>query len=73
MGHLEEAAQTYMEHFKDSISYSLRSIKATFYFFVHAISPDTFTKKGSDEIFELNDVLKEKLKKPPPREIVELN
>lgn len=48
--HATVKAQTYFEHFKDSIQCSWRSMKASFYFLVHAFSPDNCTTSGSKDI-----------------------
>lgn len=58
--HLDFAGQTYFEHFKDAIKYSYKSLKASFYFFIHALIPDVFTQSGSNCIHNLNDTIKEK-------------
>ena len=42
--HLAFANQTYWQHFMDSIKYSFISLKASFYFFCHAVWPDIFIK-----------------------------
>lgn len=61
--HLEFAGQTYSEHFKDSLKYSCKALKASFYFFIHALIPDVFTQSGSNCIHELSDTIKEKYNK----------
>jgi hypothetical protein len=58
--HLVFANQTYLEHFKDAIRYSFISLKASFFFFCHAVWPDIFTKTGSDTIHELSEKIYEK-------------
>ena len=58
--HLEFAGQTYFEHFKDAMKYSYKSLKASFYFFVHALIPDVFAQSGSKCVHELSDTIKEK-------------
>lgn len=63
INHLNFANQTYFEHFKDSITYCGKSIKASFFFFVHAIWPDLFTQSGSQCIHELSDTIKYKYNK----------
>jgi hypothetical protein len=50
MGHLSDMDVSYTEHFKQSMKYSGRSLKASFYFFIHAIAPDVFKTSGSDTI-----------------------
>jgi len=60
MNHLEYAKQTYFQHFKDAAYYSWTSYKASFYFFLHAISPNHFQKSGSETIKSLNDILIQK-------------
>ena len=59
MSHLKFARQTYLQHLRDSFKYGLKSLKASFLFFVHGIFPEYFTHT-SDLIFELNDIIKEK-------------
>lgn len=61
--HLEIAQQTYIEHFKDAMYYSWVSLKSSFYFFIHALSPNTFQKNGSTNIKFLNDIFIEKFNK----------
>jgi hypothetical protein len=61
--HLIKANQTYFEHFQDSLFYFRKSLKATFYFFVHALYPDLFEFSGSKEIFELHEAIVNKYKK----------
>ena len=48
--HLQELNITYTEHFKNSMSYSIQSLKASFYFFIHAIYPDVYLTNGSNTI-----------------------
>jgi hypothetical protein len=55
--HLEYAQQTYYQHFKDAMYYSSLSLKSSFYFFIHAISPNNFQTNGSDTIKELNGII----------------
>jgi len=58
--HLNINNQTYFQHFKDAIAYSFDSFKCSFYFLIHAIYPDLFITKGSEEITKLNEKIKEK-------------
>ncbi len=51
--HLKFADQTYFEHFKDSFYYGILALKASFYFFAHAVYPDWYTTSGSAEIYNL--------------------
>jgi hypothetical protein len=60
-GHLEEANETYFEHMKSSLGFSLKALKACFYFTFHSIFPNSFTSSGSTEIFELTTILEKKL------------
>jgi hypothetical protein len=53
--HLDVVGKTYTEHFSDSISYSWKCCKSSFYFLVHAIYPDIFKTSGSDTILNLSD------------------
>jgi len=59
--HLEYANQSYFEHFKDSIVYSAKSLKASVFFLIHAFIPNTFQHSGSQTIEELNLILKNKI------------
>lgn len=61
--HLEFANQNYFEHFKDSIFYCGVSLKSAFYFFCHAIWPDSFQQNGSETIHNLSFVISEKYQK----------
>lgn len=63
MRHLQIINQTYCEHFKDSITYGLRSWKASIYFFIHAFFPDFFQFNGSETIFQLYNDLSSKMEK----------
>ena len=45
--------QTYYQHFYQMIIYSSISIKASFYFFLHAIFPNYFTQRGFVTIHSL--------------------
>jgi hypothetical protein len=58
--HLEFANQTYFEHFKDSMYFSFKALKASFCFFIHACYPNSFERTGSNEIFDLNETIKSK-------------
>lgn len=58
--HLEENNQSYLEHFKDSMSYSFTSLKCSGYFFIHAFFPDIFTDNGSSNIENLNSIIRRK-------------
>lgn len=55
--HLQQVNQTYFQHFKHSIYYSGQSLKATFFFLIHAIFPDVFVDNGSTTIAELNTTI----------------
>lgn len=61
--HLEKAKQNYTTHFKESITFSLTALKASFYFFIHCLIPDFYERDGSSLIKELNEILQEKIKK----------
>ena len=61
--HLIFANQSYLEHFKDSISYCGQSLKATTFFFIHAFWPDFYTQAGSNTIHDLSTTIKEKYNK----------
>ena len=53
MQHLQEANQSYFTHWKNSMSYFCKSIKASFFFFVHAFFACLFTHSGSETVAEL--------------------
>ena len=59
--HLSENKQSYCNHFKDSMSYSFQSLKASFYFFIHSLLPGFFCSSGSTTIFALKDSLDQKM------------
>lgn len=61
--HLIFANQSYLEHFKDSIRYCGQSLKATTFFFIHALWPDFYTQAGSNTIHDLSTTIKEKYNK----------
>lgn len=61
--HLAFANQTYWQHFMDSIKYSFISLKASFYFFCHAVWPDIFIKNGSETINALSERIYKKYQK----------
>jgi hypothetical protein len=65
MAHLEDARQTYFQHMKDCLNFSFISLKAMVYFLVHGISPELFVSSGSEQIFELNELLETKLRTSP--------
>jgi hypothetical protein len=58
--HLEFANQSYFEHFKDSMIYCSISLQSAFYFFAHAIWPDSFQQNGSETIHNLSLLIYEK-------------
>ncbi len=55
--HLKEVKQNYIEHFFNAMLYSFLSLKASFYFFIHAIWPDIFQIDGSRQILYLYNKL----------------
>lgn len=57
MTHLEDLNQTYFEHLKDAIGYSIKSFTAGFIFLIHGFFPDILVTNGSDTISELNNIL----------------
>ncbi len=61
--HLKFANQSYFEHFKDSIFYCGVSLKSAFYFFCHAIWPDSFQQNGSQSIHNLSSIIHDKYQK----------
>lgn len=58
--HLYFSNQTYFEHFKDSIKYSLQAFKASVYFLVHAVVPDFCVSDGSNQIHEIELSVRDK-------------
>lgn len=58
--HLYFSNQTYIEHFKDSIKYSIKSFKAGIYFLIHAFVPDLCVSSGSEEIHEIELLVRHK-------------
>lgn len=60
--HLEAVQQTYLEHLSDAWSYSLESIMAAFYFFLHGLCPDMFVNNGSETIARINTTIEVKVK-----------
>lgn len=58
--HLKKNKQTYFEHLGESLSYSGRAFKASFYFFIHAFIPDLFQYNGSATVYSLTDTIKQK-------------
>ena len=52
--HLNEDNKTYYEHFKETMTHSTKSFKASFMFFIHAIWPDVYTESGYSEISDIN-------------------
>lgn len=61
--HLQSVGQAYAEHFSDSMTYSLQSLKSSFYFFCHALYPDCFETSGSRTIAKLNSDIGAKCQK----------
>lgn len=61
--HLKYAKQNYKEHLYDTLYYSFESIKASFIFIIHGFIPCIFTKKGSQIIHNLNEIIIEKKSK----------
>ncbi len=55
--HLQNTEQTYTFHFINSMHYSITSLKASFYFFIHAFYPDFFEFEGSKTIYNLYNKL----------------
>lgn len=56
--HLKNKNISYGKHFKQSMKFSGKSLKASMYFFIHAISPNTFETNGSNVISKLNNNIK---------------
>lgn len=61
--HLESVGQTYTEHLSDSMNYSWKSLKCSFYFFCHGFYPNVFETNGSSTIIELHSVIQDKMDK----------
>lgn len=61
--HLQDINQTYLEHLKDSLWYSLFSLRACIVFLIHGIYPDIFETEGSDTIFHISGMIHEKYNK----------
>jgi hypothetical protein len=55
--HLLYANQTYWEHLKDSMSFSYRSFKASFCFFIHGLVPNLYETAGSEQIHKLEKTI----------------
>lgn len=62
ISHLEQANETYFEHMKSSLGFSLKALKASVYFAFHSIFPEYFKSSGSTEIYELAYFLEKKMK-----------
>jgi hypothetical protein len=63
--HLRQINQTYFQHFGNALSYAFVCQKASMYFVMHALFPDTAVNDGSTEIKKLHDKLsqtKDKMK-----------
>jgi hypothetical protein len=61
--HLKNVNQTYIEHFYDAMNFSFMSLRASFYFFIHAIWPDLFLTNGSKQIEKLHNIILSKTNK----------
>ena len=57
IAHLNFAKQTYSQHFKDALFYSLLSAKAAVYFLIHSIFPEYFVSSGSETIETLHEII----------------
>jgi hypothetical protein len=55
--HLNENECSYIDHFTNALKYSSISLKASFYFFIHAIFPDFYIDNGSKTINSLNKII----------------
>lgn len=58
--HLKKNKQSYFEHLGESLSYSGKAFKASFYFLIHAFIPDLFQYNGSATLYSLTDTIKQK-------------
>ena len=61
--HLKKVKQTYLEHFQDGTTFCYLSLKASFYFFIHALWPDIYEYNGSKTISHLHMIITEKKRK----------
>lgn len=52
--HLQEDNKTYFEHFKETMTHSSKSFKASVMLLIHAIWPDIYTTSGYSEISDIN-------------------
>lgn len=48
--HLQQLKQNYFNHFYDALKYSILSLRASYYFFIHALYPDVYVTNGSETI-----------------------
>ena len=62
LNHLEEAGETYFQHFSRAISLSLNLLIMSIVCLVHSLLPFIFTTYVSDKIREINSYI-DKLKK----------
>jgi hypothetical protein len=61
--HLKKVNQNYIEHFRDSFTYSLLCLRASFYFLIHSLWPDLYEYDGSLTIRKLIHYIEEKSNK----------
>ncbi len=54
MRHLDNNNISYLDHFKRSIGFSMKSFYASCCFLIHAFIPDVLETRGSSIIKELN-------------------
>lgn len=59
--HLRQAKQGYIEHACDSLTYAFMALRAAFFFFAHAVHPDSHTSAGSTAVAELHNMLQSKI------------
>jgi hypothetical protein len=62
--HLDDIDQTYSRHFRQAMMYSFKSLKNSFYFFIHGIWPDCFVYDGSESIKELHEHFQQRATNP---------
>lgn len=55
--HLKQVKQNYFIHFYDAFKYSMLSLKASYYFFIHALHPDVYVTSGSETITFLKNYI----------------
>lgn len=57
--HLQHNNISYFKHLKRSLVFSLLSLKASLYFFIHSFFPNTFVSNGSETINYIDNKLRD--------------